>query len=106
MKARSPPLDLYGAWCQGCRKGHLLVRLADDISSSRLDFPSDAARSGRQGWPKAIAQLRATFSRFPATAALQSMTRHILSSRGTRARRLQRLTLLLQLPHAPNGCPY
>src|SRR5271165_6914072 len=37
-------------------KGHLLVRLAGDISSSRPDFPADAARSGRQGWPKAIAQ--------------------------------------------------
>ena len=35
---------------------HLLVRLARDISSSRPDFPADAARSGSQGWPKAIAQ--------------------------------------------------
>ena len=37
-------------------KVHLLVRLACDISSSRPDFPADAARSGRQGGPKAIAQ--------------------------------------------------
>ena len=44
--------------------------------------------------------------RLLATAALQSMTPHILSSHGARVRPLQRLTRLLQLPHAPNGCAY
>jgi hypothetical protein len=49
---------------------------------------------------------RPTFLRLLATAALQSMTPHILSSRGARVRPLRRLTRLLQLPHAPNGCAY
>ncbi len=47
---------VWGDGCQGCRDGHLLVRLAGDISSSRPDFPADAARSDRQGRPKAVAQ--------------------------------------------------
>jgi len=55
--ARFPPKDLYGAIAVKCADSeHLLVRLASDISSSRPDFRADAARSGRQGWPKAIAQ--------------------------------------------------
>ncbi len=52
-----PPMDLYGAiGVKGVVTGHLLVRLARDISSSRRSFRPAAAHSGRQGWPKAIAQ--------------------------------------------------
>ena len=47
---------VWGDWCRRCSEGHLLARLAGDISSSRPDFPADAVRSGSQGWPKAIAQ--------------------------------------------------
>ena len=48
---------MYGATAvKGLVGGHLLVRPICDISLSRPDFPADAARSGRQGWPKAIAQ--------------------------------------------------
>src|ERR1700756_5371292 len=36
--------------------GHLLVRPGCDISSSRPVFRQAAARSGGQGWPKAIAE--------------------------------------------------
>jgi hypothetical protein len=36
--------------------GHLLVRPGCDISSSRPAFRQAAARSGGQGWPKAIAE--------------------------------------------------
>ena len=46
---------VWGDCCQGGDSGHLLVRLASDISSSRPDFPADATRSGGQGWPKAVA---------------------------------------------------
>ena len=51
------PSTLYGAInVKAAVTGHLLVRLAGDISSSRPDFPADAARSDRQGRPKAVAQ--------------------------------------------------
>ena len=54
---RSRRKDLYEAiGVKAVVKGHLLVRQTGDISSSRPDFPADAARSGSQGWPKAIAQ--------------------------------------------------
>ena len=36
--------------------GYLLVRPGCDISSSRPVFRQAAARSGGQGWPKAIAK--------------------------------------------------
>jgi hypothetical protein len=36
--------------------GDLLVRRAGDISLSRPNFGQAAARSGGQGWPKAIAK--------------------------------------------------
>jgi hypothetical protein len=50
-------MDLYGAiGVKAVVSRHLLVRLASGISSSRPDFRAAAARSGRQWWPKAIAQ--------------------------------------------------
>jgi hypothetical protein len=50
-------MDLYGAiGVKAVVSRHLLVRLAYGISSSRSDFRAAAAPSGRQGWPKAIAQ--------------------------------------------------
>ena len=56
-RAPARRMDLYGAIAvKGLVGGHLLVRPICDISLSRPDFPADAARSGRQGWPKAIAQ--------------------------------------------------
>ncbi len=65
---RNRRMDLYGAIAvKGGDSEHLLVRLARDISSSRPDFPSDTARSGRQGWPKAIAERLAL--RGPSTAS-------------------------------------
>jgi hypothetical protein len=51
------PLDLYGAiGVKAVVTGHLLVRLAGGVSSSQPNFPADAARSDRQGRPKAVAQ--------------------------------------------------
>ena len=50
-------MDLYGAvGVKGVVIGDLLVRRAHDISLSRRIFCTGAARSGRQGWPKVIAQ--------------------------------------------------
>jgi hypothetical protein len=53
----NPPQDLYGAiGVKAVVTGHLLVRLAGGVSSSQPNFPADAARSDRQGRPKAVAQ--------------------------------------------------
>jgi hypothetical protein len=60
LRSRMKILGLvWGDWCQGCCEDHLLVRSASDISSSRPNFPADAARSDRQGRSKAVAQRHA-----------------------------------------------
>ena len=54
---KDPPKDLYGAiGVKAVVIGHLLVRLAGGVSSSQPNFPADAARSDRQGRPKAVAR--------------------------------------------------
>ena len=73
-KGRNSTLGLVWAiGVKGVVTGHLLVGLACDISSSRSDIRS-AARSGRQGWPKAIAQRFALDGREHSATLAQSGT--------------------------------